>query len=93
MSRPEPIYQIHQWSQIVRLDDGAIFDIKRRTANSVFITTPGGEVQLDRIALERRGGVKRKGVEYHLKHPELPRIEKSLDVKGFFVIDGKRVDY
>lgn len=63
--RPAPIYRIHDTTLIHarRPDPEAwqIFRIRKKTANSVFIDTPDGPVQLDRVGLERAGQVKRRG--------------------------------
>lgn len=48
------------------------YRIARKTGNSIFIDTPDGELQLDRVALERTGQVKRLGRLFCLAHPGLP---------------------
>ena len=47
------------------------FRSTRRTANRVFGATAAGELQLDRIALERRGNVQRRDRVYHVGRPGL----------------------
>lgn len=83
MKRPPPLFPIHETTRIVRFDEGPSglepveFRITRRTGNSVFIATPAGELQLDRIALERRGNVKRQGRVYHVKRHALQTLSES----------------
>lgn len=78
--RPAPLYRIHDSTPIYArapgVDGWDVFSIARKTARSVFITTVDGELQLDRVALERRGDVKRHGRIYCLAHPGLPGLKE-----------------
>ncbi len=82
MKRPTPLYRIHDttpiYSRVPAAPGWDVFSIARKTARSVFITTVDGELQLDRIALERRGDVKRQGRVYCLAHPVLPGLEERM---------------
>jgi len=96
MKRPPPIYPIHESTRIVRFDEGPTglapveLRITRRTANSVFIASPAGELQLDRIALERRGNVKRRGRVYHVKRPGLHPVSDHFVQRDWEVLDAAR---
>ncbi len=80
MTRPTPIFKIHDSTPVyARLPGQEVwqtFRITRKTARSVFVATPAGELQLDRIALERRGDVTRRGRVYCLAYPQLPSLEE-----------------
>ncbi len=74
MKRPIPLYRIHDstpiYSRLPGQETWQTYRITRKTARSVFIATPAGELQLDRIALERTGQVKRLGTWYVLRRPQ-----------------------
>ncbi len=74
MKRPIPIYRIHDstpiFARLPGLEIWQTYRITRKTARSVFIETPDGPLQLDRVALERVGRVKRQGTWDVLRRPQ-----------------------
>jgi hypothetical protein len=75
-----PLFKIHDTTLVhARWPDSEAWQtyrITRKTANSVFIATSAGELQLDRVALERTGRVKRQGRWYVLRRPHSRHIEE-----------------
>ncbi len=82
MTRPTPLYRIHDTTPIFARLPGqetwTAFSIVRKTARSIFVATPDGALQLDRVALERTGQTKRQGSLYCLVHPALPALEERI---------------
>ncbi len=80
MKRPEPIHRIHDstpiYARLPGQETWTAFRIARKTANSVFIETAAGPLQLDRIALERTGRVKRLGTWYVLRRSQSRTFEE-----------------
>lgn len=80
--RPAPLYRIHDDTLIhARLpgqETWTALRIVKKTGWSVFVETPDGLVQLDRVCLERRGDVRRHGRVYCLAHPGLPGLEERV---------------
>ncbi len=78
--RPAPLFKIHDstpiYSRLPGQEAWTAFRITRRTGNSVFIATPAGELQLDRVALKRTGRVKRLGNWYHLRRPQSRTLDE-----------------
>ncbi len=78
--RPAPIFRIHDstpvFCQVPGQEAWTAFRIARKTGNSIFIQTADGPLQLDRIALERVGRVKRQGTWYVLRCPQSRHLEE-----------------
>ncbi len=53
------------------------FPIIRRTARKVIITTPTGDVRIDRIPLEQNGRAVSHGTVYHLSRFALPAADSE----------------
>lgn len=79
---PRPRYPIHDDSRVYVLTTTQrglawrAFPISRKTARSVFIETPVGEVQLPRRELERRGRVDHAGEVFSIVRFCLPHLER-----------------
>ncbi len=82
MKRPPALFRIHDTTPIYSRAPGGdgwdVFSISRKTARSIFLSTVDGELQLDRVALERTGKTKRLGRLYYLAHPGLPSLEERM---------------
>jgi len=79
-------FRIHQTTRLWTLETRTgsapawcSFPIARRTAAKVIITTPDGDVRIDRLPLERTGRAVSHGVVYHLSRFALPAADDQED--------------